>query len=234
MSRIERSLSGHPSAAENLMARPRTKNLRRRSGRSWLFRIFKRALSIPLAVVLASWVYSANHYAYYVGDQLAVGVAKGTIDIMLATGDKKSSAFTEFTPNGYEDPSLMYRPDLMKDIHINRRPSGWFWGTYEGSMLLTERLGLQLPYWRSKYHAAGSFSQYSWGAATFRNWQIPCWLITLALIVACAINFLLDRHLPAHLCVNCRYDLSGNTSGICPECGTAFSPSDEPFPRANV
>ena len=26
------------------------------------------------------------------------------------------------------------------------------------------------------------------------------------------------------LCINCGYDLRGNTSGVCPECGTRFGP----------
>ena len=29
-----------------------------------------------------------------------------------------------------------------------------------------------------------------------------------------------DHRIPPHCCRTCRYDLSGNTSGICPECGT--------------
>lgn len=32
------------------------------------------------------------------------------------------------------------------------------------------------------------------------------------------------RHKPGH-CLNCEYDLTGNTSGVCPECGTS---TDEP------
>ena len=30
-----------------------------------------------------------------------------------------------------------------------------------------------------------------------------------------------SRFLAAHMCPECAYDLTGNTSGICPECGTA-------------
>jgi len=29
---------------------------------------------------------------------------------------------------------------------------------------------------------------------------------------------------PANACTNCHYDLTGNESGTCPECGTAIAP----------
>jgi hypothetical protein len=29
------------------------------------------------------------------------------------------------------------------------------------------------------------------------------------------------RELPSHICSTCGYDLTGNVSGVCPECGTA-------------
>jgi hypothetical protein len=31
-------------------------------------------------------------------------------------------------------------------------------------------------------------------------------------------------------CAHCGYDLTGNTSGICPECGTAIAPPESPEP----
>jgi hypothetical protein len=37
-----------------------------------------------------------------------------------------------------------------------------------------------------------------------------------------AFNF--ARHWRAGLCVACHYDLSGNASGVCPECGTKIAP----------
>ena len=50
---------------------------------------------------------------------------------------------------------------------------------------------------------------------------VPLWtLILLALLPACWL-WLLDRRRPPGHCPKCGYDLTGNTSGLCPECGRA-------------
>jgi hypothetical protein len=51
----------------------------------------------------------------------------------------------------------------------------------------------------------------------------PAWFFTGALILLPAIRFQrLPRKRPpaVGLCPTCRYNLTGNTSGVCPECGT--------------
>ena len=63
--------------------------LRKRSGRSWLFRNFKRGTVILTLASLFAWIWSPNSYVYYVGAHFAVGLAKGTFDIMLATGARR-------------------------------------------------------------------------------------------------------------------------------------------------
>ena len=37
-----------------------------------------------------------------------------------------------------------------------------------------------------------------------------------------------ERIINPGLCSSCGYDLTGNTSGVCPECGVAIAPADEP------
>jgi len=32
-----------------------------------------------------------------------------------------------------------------------------------------------------------------------------------------------DRHVAVNCCQSCSYDLTGNTSGVCPECGTSVA-----------
>ena len=59
-------------------------------------------------------------------------------------------------------------------------------------------------------------------AQYFGSWTVtmPLWIPFLLLVVPTGILFWLDRgRMPAHCCQGCGYDLTGNTSGACPECG---------------
>ena len=47
---------------------------------------------------------------------------------------------------------------------------------------------------------------------------LPFWLLIGIGSVFAAIAWRIDR-LPAGFCKTCEYDLTGNTSGVCPECG---------------
>jgi hypothetical protein len=52
--------------------------------------------------------------------------------------------------------------------------------------------------------------------------QLPFWLIcgsffTLAFLFALAAR---NTSIAAGHCITCGYNLTGNTSGVCPECGT--------------
>ena len=38
-----------------------------------------------------------------------------------------------------------------------------------------------------------------------------------------------DRRLPEDSCRNCRYDLTGNESGVCPECGSPVKEDATPM-----
>ncbi len=57
------------------------------------------------------------------------------------------------------------------------------------------------------------------------SFHIPVWLLVVG--VALPIGILLwlwpDRRTKAGFCKTCKYDLTGNVSGVCPECGTAIS-----------
>ncbi len=51
--------------------------------------------------------------------------------------------------------------------------------------------------------------------------QIPVWLLLVAVGFPTAILWWRDRRPKAGFCKVCKYDLTGNVSGTCPECGTA-------------
>jgi hypothetical protein len=60
---------------------------------------------------------------------------------------------------------------------------------------------------------------------------LPMWIPFTTLVIPTMLLWLADirRALPGH-CRKCRYNLTGNTSGICPECGTVINES--PLPSA--
>ena len=52
----------------------------------------------------------------------------------------------------------------------------------------------------------------------------PHWMTFLAVLVPSLIGWFRSRRPPAGHCHNCLYNLTGNESGVCPECGTAVKP----------
>jgi len=49
---------------------------------------------------------------------------------------------------------------------------------------------------------------------------IPLWLPFVGIVVPTAYLFYRDRRHPPGHCQRCGYNLTGNESGVCPECGT--------------
>jgi hypothetical protein len=78
-----------------------------------------------------------------------------------------------------------------------------------------------------------------WGTLTSADWKfngcpwfvvLPIWLPFILVTLPTAFLFYLDRRrIPPHCCQKCGYDLTGNTSGTCPECGMlrAAAPSEK-------
>ena len=48
----------------------------------------------------------------------------------------------------------------------------------------------------------------------------PIWMLLLPVALPAAYLFYRDRRHPPGHCPRCGYDLTGNESGVCPECGT--------------
>jgi hypothetical protein len=65
-----------------------------------------------------------------------------------------------------------------------------------------------------------------WWPYTYRHGNggyvyVPLWLPLLSFAVPTAFLWWRDRRYPPGHCQTCGYNLTGNVSGICPECGTA-------------
>jgi len=61
---------------------------------------------------------------------------------------------------------------------------------------------------------------------SFPYW-IPVLLLSIAPVASLVRAYALYRRDIAHLCRQCAYDLTGNVSGVCPECGTSISNSPQ-------
>jgi hypothetical protein len=65
---------------------------------------------------------------------------------------------------------------------------------------------------------------------SFREWDFPLWPIAVATAILPLRSYARRRRaLRAGLCATCNYNLTGNVSGVCPECGTIVVPrADSP------
>ena len=93
---------------------------------------------------------------------------------------------------------------------------------------------------QSKYRGPflGFYYQYvtdsRYKAGTFKEWNlyIPIWFFLLLSALYPTIiyiryfrgPFIRNRRKMKGLCLRCGYNLTGNVSGVCPECGTKISP----------
>ncbi len=53
--------------------------------------------------------------------------------------------------------------------------------------------------------------------------MVPLWCPLILVMLVTAAWWRRGSRVPAGLCPKCTYDLTGNVSGVCPECGTPIS-----------
>jgi hypothetical protein len=80
----------------------------------------------------------------------------------------------------------------------------------QGYPILWQNFGIRFPTWGRRSAGAG---------IAVTEASLPLWIPLLAVAVPTGIAFQrLARRCPGR-CSTCGYDLTGNTSGVCPECG---------------
>jgi hypothetical protein len=71
--------------------------------------------------------------------------------------------------------------------------------------------------WRFRWERCSSTGQ----SETLAWWwmMLPLWIPFLIVAPPTAFLWWRDRRYPPHCCQTCGYNLTGNVSGVCPECG---------------
>ena len=139
----------------------------------------------------------------------------------------------------------------VRGKHRVRRLIGWTWLAFTAVLLLLWLLSIPFAFgyvgsWGLVSFESGGFAVYStggsipatgWTGIQRSRWatiwwidvpaMIPlmaAWVPAFAAAVPTALLWTKRKPRPGH-CKKCGYDLTGNVSGICPECGTEL---DEP------
>ncbi len=87
-----------------------------------------------------------------------------------------------------------------------------------------------IPLYRDWYPPERYLYPFSWwfdgarstmGGVTYTDVVIPIWALVVLFATPTLWLWRCDRRRQPGLCVKCGYDLRGNASGVCPECGAA-------------
>lgn len=91
---------------------------------------------------------------------------------------------------------------------------------------LTKQKTLKYHWVLPGYRGAGFDPRQRAWLTQSRAW-IPLWLPFGLIAIPTAFLWWRDRPIPPGHCQRCGYDLTGNISGCCPECGTPAKPEDK-------
>lgn len=184
-------------------------NLRRRSRTR---HVLKWAGTTTSALLLVAWGLSLKWSLAYSGVENAVGWQCGAVYLVQAREQEKD----EPTSRRYERPADGWQCQAVR------------WDSMRGTTWLQTwpwRLGLYLP---ETHTQTFRFRILLWtlaGPTRIRTFMLPFWVPLAPVSAATIVLWWRDRQprFPANHCQKCGYNLTGNTSGRCPECGVAVS-----------
>ena len=104
--------------------------------------------------------------------------------------------------------------------------TGYYWENLSTSLTSSVRLRDAHPFsWMRQSPVVG---RWSFGVG------IANWLLVLLILIPTALLFWRDRKIPAGHCTTCGYNLTGNISGVCSECGAKVTARDAQDEIANT
>lgn len=111
---------------------------------------------------------------------------------------------------------IRWATDNYKCDHWVHHSGWWTWSTDRyGELPVVERLGLNWPYYRR-------YSGFQISSSIDTDTYTPMWIAVLAVLIPFSLLTIQYRRRRKCIggCGRCGYDLTGNSSGVCPECGT--------------
>lgn len=124
-------------------------------------------------------------------------------------------------PRLFPGPTRIFDKQLNSEVHLTRCFGiGWgkayvtasSWGNLRSVGIHAGWLRGRTSWWPDYTRLSGTISQYS-------QLGIPLWIPLLLLMPLTIWMWWRDRPVPPGCCTKCGYDLTGNTTGVCPECG---------------
>jgi hypothetical protein len=103
---------------------------------------------------------------------------------------------------------ILYTEDSLDDV----RPASGFHSGHSRSVTMR---------WMPRFRHG------PWFTSVF----IPLWCLAVVVAIPTAFLWWRDRRIPRGRCQHCGYDLTGNVSGRCPECGQLARPEHDPEPE---
>ena len=152
----------------------------------------RRTLIVVICVLVGALSYVWVR-SYWVTD--AVGFGGSRIGVVVESSGGRAVGNIDLSPRGVFDHSWRgRRPFLAPWVQGGVFNYGWQWIGHRG-------------YGRLQFHT---------------TYHIPvAFLLILLLLLIRPIRTIITRQRRRRgLCIKCAYDLTGNESGVCPECGT--------------
>ena len=181
----------------------------------------KRVGLIASAVLMTTWLVSAPCYLQYAGTYRSLGIGHGCLEYVTVRSDNATAAQLK---QGLSHPALH---------RAGPAPQGWSFRYYPITSYVSARniiavwfgLGLTAP---RVYRDKDFWSEYTDTSRSKVVWfdrggfLIPLWIVLAIVAAPTAVLCYRDfRSIPPGHCQACGYNLTGNESGVCPECATS-------------